>query len=65
MKLHIRGMSCQHCVRAVTQALEGVAGVDRVVEVSLDRGEAILEGTPDPSAVIAAVTEEGYEASVG
>lgn len=62
IKLKVTGMSCDHCVRAVDQALAAVDGVDSVVEVSLDRGEAIVEGTPDPSALVAAIAEEGYTA---
>ena len=60
-KLKIEGMSCEHCVRAVSEALEGVAGV-ATVDVNLDRGEAIVSGAADPSALIEAVEEEGYRA---
>lgn len=63
-KLKIDGMSCEHCVRAVTGALEGVPGVETVLEVSLDRGEAIVEGSAETAALIAAVEEEGYRAEV-
>ncbi len=63
-KLKIDGMSCEHCVRAVSGALEEVPGVDTVVEVSLDRGEAIVEGTAETASLIAAVEEEGYRAEV-
>ena len=66
IRLRIDGMSCDHCVRAVGEALGRVAGVRRVVEVSLDRGEAVLEGEVDPALLVAAVEEEGYKArSVG
>ncbi|MES1934783.1 CopZ family metallochaperone [Salinisphaera hydrothermalis] len=63
-KLKIEGMSCQHCVKAVDTALSDVPGVDRVVAVRLDEGEAEVEGTADTKALIAAVEEEGYEARV-
>ena len=63
-KLKIDGMSCDHCVRAVSEALRGVPGVETIVEVSLDRGEAILEGSAETAALIAAVEEEGYRAEV-
>lgn len=62
IKLKVDGMSCDHCVRAVTQALASVVGVDAVVDVSLERGVAIVEGEPDISALVAAITEEGYSA---
>ena len=64
IKLKIDGMSCDHCVRAVSKALGEVPGVGRVVEVSLDRGEALLEGEADPARLIAAVEDEGYKAEV-
>ena len=62
IKLKVDGMSCDHCVRAVKNALAGVEGVETVVEVSSERGEAIVEGNPEVSALVAAVTEEGYSA---
>ena len=61
-KLKIEGMSCGHCVGAVSKALSAVPGVRQVTEVSLDRGEAVVEGEADLQALIAAVKEEGYEA---
>lgn len=62
IKLKVDGMTCEHCVAAVKNALTGVPGVDNVVDVSLDRGEAVIEGQPDPKALIAAVEAEGYRA---
>lgn len=62
IKLKVTGMSCQHCVQAVEEALTSVAGVDSVVEVSLERGEAVIEGTPKLSLLLAAIQEEGYSA---
>ncbi len=62
--LKVTGMTCGHCAKAVTNALAKVAGVDRVVEVSLERDEALVEGRPDLEALVAAVREEGYEARV-
>lgn len=64
IKLKIEGMTCNHCVQAVNQALTGVAGVDRVVEVNLERGEAVVEGIPELADVLTAVEEEGYSARV-
>jgi copper chaperone len=59
--LSITGMSCGHCVRAVTGALESVAGVESVA-VDLDLGRASVEGQADIDALIAAVVAEGYGA---
>jgi copper chaperone len=62
IKLKVDGMSCEHCVRAVNNALAEVEGVDTVIEVSLERGEAIVAGHPDIAALISAIEEEGYTA---
>jgi copper chaperone len=59
--LSITGMSCGHCVRAVTSALESVAGVESVA-VDLELGRARVEGQADAAALIAAVVAEGYGA---
>lgn len=56
-------MSCSHCSAAVERALTGVTGVSGV-KVDLDGGKATIEGAADVSALIAAVTEEGYTASL-
>ncbi len=61
IQLKITGMSCKNCVGHVQKALSGVAGATGV-EVSLERGEAKVQGSPDPKALIAAVEEEGYHA---
>ena len=60
IKLKVEGMGCDHCVVAVNRALEGVPGVEEVVEVSLERGEAVVEGKPPVAALISAIEEEGY-----
>lgn len=44
----VYGMTCEHCVRRVTQALENLPGVENV-RVSLAEGEAIF--THDPARV--------------
>jgi copper chaperone len=61
-KLKIDGMSCEHCVRAISGALQEVPGVETVVEVSLERGEATVEGSAETALLIEAVEEEGYHA---
>jgi copper chaperone len=58
----IKGMTCDHCVRAVTRALTKVPGVSRVESVDLAQGRAVIEGSPDEQAVAAAIRDEGYEA---
>lgn len=61
-KLQISGMTCGHCEMAVKKALAAVPGVTEVVDVSKDRGEAVVEGTAVAEALVAAVTDQGYEA---
>jgi len=62
--IEIKGMTCGHCVRAVTEALQGVPGVEKVLDVNLESGEAKVQGTADPAALVKAVEEEGYKAMV-
>jgi copper chaperone len=56
------GMTCGHCVQAVTEELRRLEGVTRV-DVDLATGRATVESsTPlDRAAVAAAVDEAGYE----
>jgi copper chaperone CopZ len=57
----IDGMTCDHCVHAVTNALAGVDGVE-TVDVDLAAGTATVVGSPAPDAVIASVIgDAGYE----
>ena len=43
-ELKVEGMTCQHCVKTVRETLSAVPGVDRVAEVDLERGEALVDG---------------------
>ena len=61
--LQVGGMTCEHCVRTVTKALEAVAGVDNV-SVNLAGGRARVEGQADPQALVRAITSDGYKANV-
>ncbi len=63
IELDIQGMSCQHCVKAVTEALTAVAGVTAVREVNLEQGLARVEGSATPEALVAAIREAGYQAT--
>ena len=61
LEIKVEGMTCGHCAGAVKKALEGVPGVTGA-RVSLEEGKAWVEGAADPSALTAAVEEEGYRA---
>ncbi len=61
--IRVGKMSCEHCVRAVENALKGVPGVDKV-KVDLQSASAKASIDPDvfqESAAAAAIAEEGYE----
>ena len=63
----VNGMTCQGCVRHVTEAVRGVAGVSSAV-VNLDESRATVRwaaGEPtDPAAVIRAIQAAGFEAAL-
>ena len=64
VKLDVKGMHCEKCVAKVTEALEGVEGVTGA-QVSLEEEAATVEGHGfDSSALVAAVAEAGFEASL-
>ena len=52
-------MSCDHCVRAITQAVGALPGVSGVA-VDLVTGRVRVAGEPDLAAVQQAIAEEGY-----
>lgn len=62
LRLPVSGMTCAHCVAAVTRAVRAVPSAGEV-EVDLAHGEVTVQGDPDPEAVRAAIADEGYEAS--
>ena len=64
LKLKVEGMTCNHCVMHGKEAIAKVPGVQGPVEVSLEKGEALVQGAPSLEAVLAAVNEEGYTASL-
>ncbi len=63
LTLKIDGMTCEHCVDHIHQALLGVEGVSEA-RVSLEEGSAQVtydDTTPDVDAMRRAVEEAGYE----
>lgn len=60
MKITIEGMMCQHCVQHVTDALEDLDGVNSV-QVDLENGTAIVNGTVSIDAIRTAIDEAGYD----
>ena len=63
-KFKINGMSCQHCVKTVTDVLTELEGVQRV-KVNLRKGEAIVHFDAShitTTNLTEAITEAGFEA---
>ena len=59
-KILIEGMSCNHCVAHVKEALEGLDEVTSV-EVRLKENNAIVETKVSNEVLKDAIEEEGYD----
>ena len=59
LKFKVTGMTCGHCVKAVTQAVQSIAPQAQVA-VNLETGEVSITGATDKAAVSAAIAAEGY-----
>ena len=62
-KLKIGGMSCEHCVKTVTDALTELPGVRRA-KVNLRKAEAVVHfdtSRVTPTHLTEAITEAGFE----
>ena len=66
-ELTVSGMTCQNCARHVSEALQGVAGVETVI-VDLSGGRARVRWSagvaPDAARALHAVRAAGYDGSV-
>lgn len=60
MKLRVEGMSCEHCVHTVREAVRKVAPAAEV-RVDLTAGTVEVEGPADRAKVETAIREAGYE----
>ncbi|MDR3244765.1 MAG: copper chaperone CopZ [Elusimicrobiota bacterium] len=61
--IKVEGMSCEHCVKAVTDAVKGLSGIESV-SVSLKDKNACVEFDPSKvnlSDIKAAIEEQGYD----
>ena len=58
-QLEVEGMSCQHCVRAVREALTAVSGVAKV-EVEVGRARVEVSDDTRRDALAEAVVAAGY-----
>jgi copper ion binding protein len=57
----VTGMTCGHCVKAVTEEVSAIEGVESV-EVDLESGSVTVAAATDPTReqMAAAVDEAGY-----
>lgn len=55
-------MSCQHCVKSVTEAVQSVIS-GAAVDVDLDSGRVLVEGAVEEQrpAIQSAIEEQGYD----
>lgn len=58
----VKGMTCQHCVRAVTQAVQDQDPAATVV-VNLQEGRVEVESGLAPDVIIGLIGAEGYAAT--
>lgn len=58
--VQIKGMMCEHCVSAVTKALQALNDVESV-RVVLSENRAYLKGTVSDTAIRQAIQEAGYK----
>ncbi|MGI9245586.1 MAG: heavy-metal-associated domain-containing protein [Steroidobacteraceae bacterium] len=63
MLLKVTKMTCNHCVRSVTQAIQSVAPGAKV-EVDLARQSVRVDGAADAAAVAHAIEAEDYQVEV-
>jgi len=57
----VTGMTCSHCVAAVTEEMSTIPGVTAVaVDLATGHVTVTADPDPDPTAVAAAVDEAGY-----
>ena len=59
MKLIVEDMTCGHCVRRITQAIQAVDATAKV-EVDLAEAEVQIDGDLDIASAIMAIGEAGY-----
>ena len=61
--LSITGMTCSGCVSTVTRVLSRVPGVTKA-EVDLSSARALVEGSVQPQALVAAAEAAGFGAQI-
>ncbi|MER2297366.1 heavy-metal-associated domain-containing protein [Pseudomonas promysalinigenes] len=60
---NVQGMTCGHCVKAVTQAVQALDAQAKV-DVDLAGKKVNVQSTLTAEQVLAAIREEGYQAEL-
>ena len=64
ISMQVKGMTCQHCVRAVETAIGAVDDNAKVkIDLACGRVEVVSDAQRD--AIVAAIVAEGYEVAAG
>ncbi|MEI8366282.1 MAG: heavy metal translocating P-type ATPase [Parachlamydiaceae bacterium] len=64
INLHVDGISCHSCVRAIESAVKNVPGVDSVhVNFATNQATVVAQSPADECTIIAAIDHAGYRAS--
>ncbi|WP_250451755.1 cation transporter [Caballeronia sp. ATUFL_M2_KS44] len=58
-EFNVQGMSCQHCVAAVTRSIQEIDPKAQV-RVDLEKGKVAVESTQSEAALKEAIDEAGY-----
>lgn len=59
----VQGMSCGHCVRAITEAVQALDAAAEV-QVALSEGEVRISARASAEQLLAAIDEAGYSAEL-
>jgi copper chaperone len=59
-QLQVKGMSCQHCVKAVTKAIQAL-DAEAQVTVELPQGTVSVSTSLTRDQTVEAISDEGYE----
>ncbi len=57
---HVEGMTCQHCVHAVEEAVKALSNIQEV-HVNLKTGTLKITGSVDEAKLKKAIEGEGYK----
>jgi len=60
LNLTVKGMSCQHCVKAVTNAIQEL-DANAKVEIDLPSGQVAVQSSAPAAKLREAIAEAGYK----